>query len=92
MTCYCLLMLNHTDAKTAAIEAFELAARNMEAACKRVREHGNGPADLYEDQMWDAIAAFEKAADDKREICDGYRHTYPHPAALAPHGSRYPVR
>jgi hypothetical protein len=87
-------MLNHTDTlKKLAIEAFETAARNLEAACKAYRKNANGPmADLYEMRMDEAQEAFERAADDKREICDGYRHTYPHPVALAPHGSRYPVR
>lgn len=43
-------------------------------------------------RMDEAFAALETAADDLREIRDGYRHTYPHPVAMAPHGSRYPVR
>lgn len=76
-----------------ATELRDTAARKLEAACKRVRDNKCAAFDdLYTEQMWDAFAAFGEAQDDLREIRDGYRHTYPHPAALAPHGSRYPVR
>lgn len=109
MTCYCLGMLNTTDKTTTkildtvkraddvlvklAIEARDIAARELEAACKRVRENTCAAFDdLYSDAMDVAFANFETACDDLRETRDGYRHTYPHPAALAPHGSRYPVR
>ena len=87
-------MLNHTDTlKKLAIEKYEAAAAALVEACKAYRKNANGPmADFYEIRMDEAQLAYEQAADDKREICDGYRHTYPHPAALAPHGSRYPVR
>jgi hypothetical protein len=89
-------MLNHTM-PTALISlaqsAYADAAHKLEVCAKRVCEHGNGPlADLYSDDLDSAFAAFEVAADDLREIRDGYRHTYPHPAAAAPHGRRYPVR
>lgn len=88
-------MLNHTDAMTAAIEAYTAATRKLEECAKRLKDEAkrNGPLqDLYQMDLDEAFAAYEKAADDKREICDGYRNTYPHPAALAPHGRRYPVR
>lgn len=76
-----------------AIEARDTAARNLEAACKRVRENKCAALDdLYTSQMDDAFAAFELACDDLRETRDGYRYTYPHPVALVPHGRRYPVR
>lgn len=89
-------MLNHTTSPALikiATEAYEAAAKRLELAAKRCKEHAGGPlADLYSDDLDDAFQAFELAADDLRETRDGYRHTYPHPAALAPHGSRYPVR
>jgi len=89
-------MLNHSTSPALiaiATAAYEAAAKRLELAAKRVKEHGAGPmADLYSDDLDDAFQAFELAADDLRETRDGYRHTYPHPAALAPHGSRYPVR
>lgn len=108
MTCYCLYMLNTTKQTTKiletvkraddvlvklAIEARDRAATALEAACKRVREN-TCPAldDLYSDAMDQAFADFETACDDLRETRDGYRHTYPHPVALVPHGRRYPVR
>jgi hypothetical protein len=76
-----------------AVEAHAKAAAHLEACAKRVREHGAGPlADLYSDDLDRAFEAFELACDDLRETRDGYRFTFPHPAALAPHGSRYPVR
>jgi hypothetical protein len=76
-----------------AIEARDTAARNLEAACKRVRENTCAAMDdLYSDAMDQAFAAFETACDDLRETRDGYRYTYPHPVALVPHGRRYPVR
>jgi hypothetical protein len=75
-----------------AQEAHDRAARALELAAKKVREHGSGPmADLYSDELDRAMEAYEQAADDLRETRDGYRHTYPHPVALAPHGRRYPV-
>jgi hypothetical protein len=91
-------MLNHTDKPTdvlvlLATEAHAKAARALEVAAKRCREHGAGPlADLYSDDLDVAFAAFEVACDDLREVRDGYRYTYPHPVALVPHGRRYPVR
>jgi hypothetical protein len=97
MTCYRSLMLNThvtSDALISiAVEAHAKAAAHLEACAKRVREHGAGPlADIYADDLDRAFEAFELACDDLRETRDGYRFTYPHPAALAPHGSRYPVR
>jgi len=98
MTCYNYLMLNQplttSPALVAiAVEAHRVAAANLEAAAKRCREHGAGPlADLYSDDLDTAFACFELACDDLRETRDGYRYTYPHPVALAPHGNRYPVR
>lgn len=75
-----------------ATDARDVAAANLEAAAKRVREHGDGPlADLYAMDLDAAFEAFGLACDDLRETRDGYRYTYPHPAALAPHGARYPV-
>jgi hypothetical protein len=92
-------MLNNTNNVTSAAlvavatEAHRKAAAALEAAAKRCREHGAGPlADLYSDDLDTAFAAFEVACDDLREVRDGYRYTYPHPAALASHGRRYPVR
>ena len=90
-------MLNHNVSSPAliaiAVDAHATAAKNLEVAARRVREHGAGPlADLYAMDLDDAFARFELACDDLRETRDGYRYTYPHPAALAPHGSRYPVR
>lgn len=76
-----------------AIEARDNAAKALEAACKRVRENTCAALDdLYTSQMDEAFEAFEVACDDLREVRDGYRHTYPHPVALVPHGRRYPVR
>ena len=78
-----------------ATEAYANAARKLEECAKRLKDESrrNGPlVDLYEMDLDHAFACFELAADDLRETRDGYRHTYPHPAALAPHGSRYPVR
>lgn len=97
MTCYASLMLNtHVTSEaliSIAVEAHAKAAARLEAAAKRVREHGTGPmADVYAMDLDDAFAAFELACDDLRETRDGYRFTYPHPVAMAPHGSRYPVR
>jgi len=94
MTCYRSLMLNNNDVLVKiAIEARDAAARNLEAACKRVRENTCAAFDdLYSDEMDQAFQAFELACDDLRETRDGYRHTFPHPVAMAPHGSRYPVR
>lgn len=91
-------MLNQRNVSSPALiaiatDAFDKASKALAVAAKRVREHGAGPlADLYADDLDQAFANFELAADDLRETRDGYRHTYPHPAALAPHGSRYPVR
>jgi hypothetical protein len=90
-------MLNHTTSSSAlislAVIAHGAAARKLEDCARRVREHGNGPlADIYGDDLDAAFAAFEVACDDLREVRDGYRYTYPHPAAAAPHGRRYPVR
>ena len=98
MTCYCLYMLNQPLTTSPAliaiaVEAHRVAAANLEAAAKRVKEHGNGPlADLYSDDLDRAFECFELACDDLRETRDGYRYTYPHPVALVPHGRRYPVR
>jgi len=87
-------MLNHNDSLVKlAAEAYDLAVDNLKAACKAYRKNANGPmAEFYSIRLDEAMAAHEAAADDLREIRDGYRHTYPHPAALAPHGNRYPVR
>lgn len=89
-------MLNDTNNAALvllATVARDTAARNLSAACKRVREHGNGPlADLYSDDMDAAFAALDVAQDALRLERDGYAHTYPHPVALVPHGRRYPVR
>jgi hypothetical protein len=76
-----------------ATEARDAAALKLEACCKRVRENTCAAFDdLYSDEMDHAFEAFEVACDDLREVRDGYRHTYPHPVALVPHGRRYPVR
>jgi hypothetical protein len=84
-----------------AVDAHAKAAKALEAAAKRVREHGAGPladiyamdlADIYAMDLDEAFACFELACDDLRETRDGYRYTYPHPVALVPHGRRYPVR
>lgn len=89
-------MLNHTTSPALiaiATSAYETAARNLELAAKRCKESAGGPLeDLYSLELDEAFAAYELAADDLRETRDGYRHTYPHPAALAPHGHRYPIR
>jgi len=87
-------MLNHNDSLVKmASERYEQAAADLEKACKAYRKHASGPmADFYDLRMEEAFTALEIAADDLREIRDGYRHTYPHPVAMAPHGSRYPVR
>lgn len=88
-------MLNHTD-KTLiklAVDKYQDAVENVKVAAKRLRESLGGPMESINEMLLDeAMAAEEQAADDMREIRDGYRYTYPHPAALAPHGSRYPVR
>lgn len=85
-------MLNHADSLVKlATEAYQNAVEQLEKSCKAYRKHANGPmAEFYSIRMDEAFAALEVAADDLREIRDGYRHTYPHPAAQAPHGSRYP--
>lgn len=76
-----------------AVAAHKAAAAHLEAMCKRVRENTCAALDeIYEEDMWEAMRLFELACDDLRETRDGYRFTYPHPAALAPHGQRYPVR
>jgi hypothetical protein len=87
-------MLNHNDSLVKmASERYEQAAADLEKACKAYRKHANSAmADFYSIRMDEAFTALEIAADDLREIRDGYRYTYPHPAALAKHGSRYPVR
>lgn len=87
-------MLNHADAIVKlATEAYETAVENLEKACKAYRKHANSSmAEFYSIRMDEAFAALETAADDLRETRDGYRHTYPHPVAMAPHGARYPVR
>lgn len=73
-----------------ATDAYETAARNLEVAAKRCRDSVGGPLeDLYTLEMDEAFERFNLAADDLRETRDGYRYTYPHPAALAPHGQRY---
>jgi len=97
MTCYRSLMLNtHVTSEaliSIAVDAHAKAAAHLEACAKRVREHGAGPlADIYSDDLDRAFEAFELACDDLRETRDGYRFTFPHPVAMAPHGSRYPVR
>ena len=79
----------------AATDAYNAAATKLEKSAARLKREikRNGPmVGVYEIDMDQAFAAFDTAADDLSEIRDGYRHTYPHPAALAPHGSRYPVR
>ena len=87
-------MLNHADAIVKlATEKYESAVEALEKACKTYRKHASGPmAEIYSQRMDDAFEALERAADDLREIRDGYRHTYPHPVAMVPHGRRYPVR
>jgi DNA polymerase III gamma/tau subunit len=97
-------MLNHDDNKTnptaktliaLATERYEAACEKMRACAERLRKEviRNGPmVDLYEMDFEAAWSAHETAADDLREIRDGYRYTYPHPVALVPHGRRYPVR
>lgn len=98
MTCYCLGMLNTPVASslsliTIAVQAHATAAKNLEGAARRVREHGAGPlAEIYEMEMEHAFECFELACDDLRETRDGYRHTYPHPVAMQRHGNRYPIR
>lgn len=91
---YSLSMLNHADSLVKlATETYQTAVEALEKACKAYRKNAKGPmAEFYSIRMDEAFAALETAADDLREIRDGYRFTYPHPAALAPHGSRYPVR
>lgn len=92
-------MLNTTaahDAKVAALTAIrDEAARKLEVCARRLKNEvlRNGPMqDIYQMDMDQAFDALDVAQDDLREVRDGYRHTYPHPAALAPHGARYPVR
>jgi hypothetical protein len=93
--CDSLSMLNHTTSPaliSIATAAYEAAAKRLEAAARRCKDSVGGPLeDLYTMEMDEAFEAFNLAADDLRETRDGYRHTYPHPAALAPHGRRYPV-
>ena len=56
-----------------ATEAYENAARKVEECAKRVRSHGNGPlADLYSDQLDDAMALFNGAMDDLRDTRESY--------------------
>ena len=77
-------MLNNNDTETrlaTLTDARDAALAALQDAAGRVKSHGNGPlADLYELQLDDAFAAYEKAEDDLREVRDGYRNTYPHPA------------
>lgn len=87
-------MLNHDDALVKiATDKYEQAAADLQKACKRYRKNAHSAlAGIYAEEMDEAFKALEKASDDLREVRDGYRYTYPHPAALAPHGNRYPVR
>lgn len=67
-----------------AIEAHKQAALHLEQCAKRVREHGNGPLEaIYSDDLDRSFEAFTVACDDLRETRDGYRYTFPHPAAFA---------
>jgi len=92
-------MLNNTAAHDSLVARLTAvrddAARKLEVCARRLKNEAlrNGPlVDLYQMDLDQAFDALDVAQDDLREVRDGYRHTYPHPAALAPHGSRYPVR
>lgn len=82
------MVMQNQSAPTAlvklAMEAHQKAAKHLEDCAKRVREHGNGPLDaIYDEDLERAFEAFTVACDDLRETRDGYRYTFPHPAAFA---------
>jgi len=91
-------MLNNTNNAAlvaVALNTYEAACAKLADCAKRLRIEArrNGPLeDLYQMDLDAAMEAHEVAADDLREVRDGYRYTYPHPVALVPHGRRYPVR
>lgn len=91
-------MLNTTKTDTAAVSALEIARAKRDAAleamqecAKRVRKTPDGHplAEIYEMQLDQAFEEYGIAEDDLREIRDGYRHTYPHPAASKHPADRY---
>lgn len=76
-------MTNQLDIEIAT-KTHDRAALALKVACKQYRENSASVlASVYESDMDEAFAAYEVAADDLREIRDGYRHTFPHPAAFA---------